>query len=132
MEASRRLGEIVRGLLAVYEPANAEEARLIERFNALPVAETWFGYLLVDRDGTVFDLDCWEEPPGVRVLDGLRGLIAATSYGSRRFAELEPLVPQRPAQSPDCVPCGGDGVVDKEKGTRCAMCAGLGWLPDDA
>lgn len=50
--------------------------------------------------------------------------------GSRRYPELEKLLPPPPRGAVECVDCGGAGCVSAHSETAaCWKCSGLGWLP---
>ena len=56
--------------------------------------------------------------------------IGALVLGTERFPELAALLPERPANTPDCARCNGSGMIMGK--LVCPDCGALGWVPPGA
>lgn len=106
----------------------------VAQIGLLPLLPDWSGCLALCRDGVVVFVD--EDPPHrfqpVQV-ERIRNM--ALFKGSQRYPELQPWVPQKPADGRACSHCHGTGNLvlpdfpqDKLHMLAC-YCGGLGWLP---
>ena len=105
---------------------------LAAELRALPILLDMGGCYWLRSDGEIFS-SIWDEPRELRVEgeERIRNLVLFQAV--RKFPELEPLMPKRPATAQDCDFCRGTGIVNElppelAKDVLC-FCGGLGWLP---
>ena len=90
----------------------------------------------IDAAGRLLQYE--DEPPNGReresVVTDVRVINVALRQGAKRYAWLEPLFPERPANAPVCSCCKGSGLVEDEElrdiGVLC-HCGGAGWVPSE-
>jgi hypothetical protein len=103
---------------------------LAERFEVLPLYVGWTAFYGLRADGEILEVPTEEEGDPPREVDE-RTRRMAIFRGAKKYPELNPLVPERPAGSPDCSFCEGHGQIDfpgVEPDTIVCYCGGLGWL----
>jgi hypothetical protein len=84
--------------------------------------------MAITLDGRIIEED-WLENRATEVTDPLK-VRAALVLGKRVVPELERLIPTRPNDAADCLPCAGSGwrsVGHHEKVYVCPDCGGVGW-----
>jgi len=106
---------------------------IASRLHLLPLLLDMGGFIGLDVSGRVLQL-AWEATETVRPVRRLRDQDLALASGSRRYAFLSVLLPQRPLGAKNCSTCGGSGVhpiaANDGPAVVCA-CGGLGWIPAD-
>ncbi len=121
-----KLAAIIRRLsqevAAEASPSRTREAA--RRTGAVPVHSDMGGILLVAPNGSV--LHYHPDSGDVSTATEERWRILALVKAARKFPELEPLRPRRPASAEVCTQCGGEGVVLGH--VDCAVCWGSGWI----
>jgi len=133
---ARNVAAIVESVLSQFVAATSPDPlglrRLAADLNALPLYYGWFRCLAIRPNGDIisFDIDAPDhiQPPGrIRIEKDsiIRNL--ALYQGSKKYLELQILVPSKPADAIDCSFCGGKG--DFTTKVVC-FCGGLGWLPN--
>src|SRR5262245_38227891 len=75
------------------------------KYNALPLAEGWFGWAILTEEGEV--MDAVDEGPVTPAVEPLRTMFLVA--GAEIFPELVALLPVRSPASTDCVRCEGTG-----------------------
>lgn len=106
---------------------------LAERYQVLPVFVGWTAFYGLQVDGQIIVVPTEEEGDAEPELDE-RIKRMAVFRGAKKYPELKPLVPKRPAGSPDCSYCEGRGQIDfpgVEPDTIVCYCGGLGWLTQE-
>jgi hypothetical protein len=101
------------------------------KYSALPLAEGWFGWALLNEQGEV--LDAVEDGPVSPAAEPLRTMFLVA--GAERYPELIELLPIRTATSTDCARCEGTGWMRHgNRKIRCHECRALGWVevPSDS
>jgi len=95
------------------------------KYDALPLAEGWFGWALLSEQGEV--LDAVEDGPISPAVEPLRTMFLVA--GAERYPELVALLPVRSAASTDCARCEGTGWMRHgNRKIRCHECRALGWV----
>ena len=105
---------------------------LAAELRVLPIVLDMGGCYCLRSDSEIFSF-IWDESRDLRVEreERIRNLVFFQA--AKKFAELEPLTPIRPATAHDCDFCRGTGVVNDlspelVRNVLC-FCGGLGWLP---
>jgi hypothetical protein len=113
---------------AVEAPAQVRWlAPFVAEFGALPVYLGWIETIGIRPDGEVIRWSTEGEYPGARPVEDRTWLMTGLVEGSRRYAELLPLVPVRVPDADDCQ-CRGHPLFAAGR-VICGTCGGLGWLP---
>jgi hypothetical protein len=102
------------------------EAPHLARFEALPLYHGWWETIGVRSDGVIVSWSTEGEYTGVRPVEDRYLWLSALVFGTRRYPELRPLLPPRPAGAVDCRHLGLP-VFDEGK-VFCPDCCGLGWV----
>lgn len=122
-------------------PEEAPETRrwlapYVAEHNGLPLFLGWTATLALRPTGELIQWSTEDEWPGAREFDEATWVQLALVEGAKLYPELEPLVPERPADARACEHCEGSG---RPKGLPEAgfenvicRCAGLGWVPAGA
>jgi hypothetical protein len=152
---SPQLAAFIRRAAAELPPPPDEDPvgvfRETASLGALPLLDLWGARFAIDPFGVIWRIEWSDDPanePGVVRPESDQTLLnMALFQGSRRYPELRPLVPGRPADARDCPGCRGSGVPRWwHEGTQRAstedmsgwlrgrepplcLCGGLGWLP---
>jgi len=136
-------------------PTGADEYGIEQaaiELGALPLLYTWGGLYAIDRNVRVWRI-FWRDndniPRSPEVVTDVRSWVWAVSEGSRRYPEIQQLLPSRPAEAPDCSECQGVGISRDCQLLRaqplatlpefmrkladgdpwlCPHCGGLGWV----
>jgi hypothetical protein len=135
--------------------------RAADELGALPLVDTWGARYAIDPAGRVWCIFWAEEgtvPRRPEVVTDARSWVWALCEGTRKYPELQQLLPTRPFGVPDCPDCNGVGIWSefqqlgahppgKLSGSLrrlaegdpvlCSRCGGLGWVysgpvPDEA
>jgi hypothetical protein len=110
------------------EPYHRWEATAVAEFAALPLVRHWSETFGLRANGEVVrwhtDLD--DPYPGVRPVEERYDWLSALVEGSRRFPELEALLPVRPLGARNCVCVGHAGFAPGK--ALCPGCCGLRWV----
>ena len=120
----------VATLIAEVSPNNcdAEEYRLAQALQALPICFSLWSYVLLTANGEMisFGLDDEEE----RSVSA-RDVLLMLRIGVERYPQLARLLPVRPTDAIDCGLCFGSGVMQTgdtpPQQKRCLSCEGWGW-----
>ena len=125
-ELAGAIGRLSQEAAAGGSPSEAREAAA--RTGGVPVHTDLGGVLVLAPDGSVlhYDPDSGQVNP---VADD-RWRVLALVKAARKFPELQPLRPRRPATAVACPQCGGDGVV--LGGVDCGVCSGIGWTVESS
>jgi hypothetical protein len=123
----------IRSLVARWlaSPDHADLTEAVRVSGALPVYSDMGGTLFIRPDGEVLFLEIDSEDDEPRPLADEAWRMTAVVVGAERYPELRPLVPSRPADTPDCDACAGRGrirVAESDQRFLCGRCYGLGWL----
>ena len=95
------------------------------KYNALPLAEGWFAWALLTKDGKV--MEATEDGPVKPAVEPLRTMFLVA--GAEKFPELVVLLPVRSDECTDCPRCEGSGWMQHgNKEIRCHVCRALGWV----
>ena len=121
----------VAALIAEVSPNNcdAEEFRLAQALQALPICFDLWSYVLLTPQGEVVfsGLDLDEE----RRSASLQDVLLMLRIGAERYPRLERLLPSRSAEATICRMCSGSGVFQTgdtpPQRKRCLNCVGWGW-----
>lgn len=102
-------------------------APYVAQFNALPLYVGWTETIGIRADGEIITWSTEEEFADIQPLDDRTLVSIALVAGSKRYPELQHLLPQRGADAVDCacrdVPFLASGQA------FCGTCGGLGWVP---
>ena len=105
---------------------------LAAQLSVLPVRLDMGGVMALRLDGEVVCFT-WEEPDRLELESDVRIRNLVFFQAARKFPELKPLVPSRPADARECETCRGTGTVtgltDELATAVVCFCGGLGWLP---
>jgi hypothetical protein len=93
---------------------------------ALPVEIGWTASVALCPDGTFLLRDDEETGAVTELVDPYWARIALCN-GVKRYPELAPLLPSRPAAARDCENCAQLAALPAMPGLLCC-CGGLGWL----
>ena len=128
-----RVSAIVRSLLSGLNEDDlhdGEERRLFRSEGALPVGWGLWSMVFLSPEGDVLSID-----PGSNEIErshDLQNLAHVLVSASERYPEFRELIPDRPADAPNCVICGGTGLhhlsLPGMSPPSCALCGGLGWV----
>jgi hypothetical protein len=95
------------------------------KYNALPLAEGWFGWAVLTEHGEV--LDAMEDGSTSIAAEPLRTMFLVA--GAEKYPELVVLLPVRTATSTECARCEGSGWMKYgSRKIRCQECRSLGWI----
>lgn len=99
----------------------------VRTFGFLPLYLGWVAVLGIRPDGSFVRWDNEDDPENIHPLAEpfLRRL--ALHEGAKRYPELSPLIPLRPANATDCAMCKGAGSIAGLPQTICE-CGGYGWV----
>src|SRR4051812_39251799 len=84
---------------------DAEEYRLAQEFQALPLGRGWWSYFFLRPDGEQIWTD-WE-PDDVTRSRSLWGLIYSIVGAADRYPQLSTFIPERPPEAITCPACQG-------------------------
>jgi hypothetical protein len=104
--------------------------KLARYFQVLPILSGWSGFWGIRSDGVILLISIEEDVEFIVETDS-RIRTTALYQGTKKYPELKPLVPQRPAIAQDCSYCGGTGQAVMENFSPDALvcyCGGIGWL----
>ena len=102
----------------------------VVRVRALPLFLDMGGFYAIRPNGEIVS-QSWDDDD-VRVEDDPRIRNVVLFQGSKKYAELAPLIPERPPAALECHFCAGSGLaLGIESGIESLVCycGGLGWLP---
>jgi hypothetical protein len=112
---------------------DAEEYKLAQKYNALPLGFDLLAYVFLTSNGDVI----WEDYNGeVGSANDSQSLIRLLVGGSRRYPQLAQFIPNRSDESRTCPLCKGAKVLENSKEiisgnpARCFICSGLGWVTE--
>lgn len=131
MELDQNTELLIRMRLTAFvnslEPDRPGVRSVAKRIDALPVYESWSGFLAIRPDGAVLYHD--QETGNTRIESDPLWVRIALRRAAITFPELSHLMPRRPANGIDCDQCHGTG---DQAGAFSEMflckCGGLGWL----
>jgi hypothetical protein len=129
---SKRIEERVQEFIAT--PATEANLRRTVRENrVLPLLMDMGGCLAIRTDGEIVSF-VWEKEGTVKVENDLRVRNVALFQGSKKYPELEALMPSRAEKDRTCPDCKGTGVPPVAlspglEGIVC-YCGGVGWIPE--
>jgi hypothetical protein len=107
---------------------SSEEQRIALSLNALPIYPDWSGFIAIRPDESF--LFCTEEGLVENYVEPEWQLIALVR-GSKRYPELQSLLPTRSTEASACCDCKGTGraIVEEQRlnNVICGRCFGLGW-----
>ena len=105
------------------------EAPFVAETAALPLYLGWLETVGIRADGEFVRWSTEGEYPGVQTVEDRYQWLSSLVDGCRRYPELRPLLPIRPAQALDCR-CLGNPLF-AEGQVSCPECCGLGWVQAD-
>jgi hypothetical protein len=111
------------------EPFHRAESPSVTEHGALPLIRHWFETYGIRADGEIVrwsTADCPEPYLGTKPVEDRYDWLSALVEGSRRYPELNVLVPNRGPDAVDCV-CVGRPHFAPGKAI-CPECSGLGWV----
>jgi hypothetical protein len=137
MKLSAQLRSQIQSLIHDYfTESSAEPAYLkilAERYQVLPLYVGWTAFYGLRLDGEIVLVPTEEEGnPQPEFDERLRRM--AIFRGTKKYPDLKPLVPERPADALSCTHCEGWGRIDIpgiEADTLVCYCGGLGWLTQE-
>jgi hypothetical protein len=113
---------------------DAEEYKLAQKYNALPLGVDLLDYVFMTPKGEVI----WEDYEGeFGSANDLQSLIRVLVAGKKRYPQFERFIPQRSDDSKTCPACKGSGIMPHSKDLstgkegKCFICAGLGWITEE-
>lgn len=98
----------------------------VRRHSFLPLYLGWIAVLGLRPDGSFVRWDHEEDRESVKTLADAYWQRMAICQGTKKYPELNALIPPRPALAKTCVACGGSGLVDGAPLVIC-QCGGIGW-----
>jgi hypothetical protein len=137
MKLSAEVRDRIQSLIHDYFTDSTVEPRylriLAERYQVLPVYVGWTAFYGLRVDGEIVVVPTEEDgDPEPEVDERLRRM--AIFRGAKKYPDLKPLVPERPAGALDCSYCEGRGQIDisgVEADTIVCYCGGLAWLTQE-
>ena len=133
---SADLSAFVAERIARYESERPESqdwlAPYVKKLNILPLWSDWLETVGIQPDGSLrkFSADGDQtEYEGLRHVDRQAILIHSLLEGSRRYPQLQQVIPQRPPEAVVCPQCNGKGFA--HQGVICS-CGNIGWVPQGA
>lgn len=119
----RRIAEVLRSdderLRVWWEPMMTRQA--------LPIDIGWIASVALCADGTFLQRDDEDTGAVTELVDPFWARMALCA-GVRRYPELAPLLPSRPAAARDCENCAQVAVLAATMPSLQCTCGGLGWL----
>jgi hypothetical protein len=122
---SALIGDAIRKLKR--DPIYGE---LIERFDALPIADDASGCLLLREDGELFTMGWNTSGQQPRQATDVRPFLKAVIDLAQRYPEISRLLLERPPSAVECPDCRGTGSDRHDLG--CGTCCRLGWITNYA
>lgn len=115
--------------------SDCEEYKLARKHNALPLGIDLWSYVFLTSSGEVI----WDDNEGeTGSAHDLQSLIRVLAVRKERYPQFGWFIPNRSEESKTCPICHGSGVSKQSeeiltgKPGRCFICAGLGWITDEA
>lgn len=124
----------VAALIAEVSPnnCNAEEYRLAQVLQALPICFSLWSYVFLTANGEMISTGLDDE---VRRSASAQDVLLMLRIGIERYPQLTRLLPSRPEDAVVCGMCAGSGVMQTgdspPQQKRCLLCEGWGWLLPD-
>jgi hypothetical protein len=133
---SKELGaEIVARIQAILSNSstdNAEVRKVATETNALPLHYGLGGGMALRPTGDLLEFS-WANPRDTKEVDDPRLMNIALFQGSKKYPELEALVPTKPSNATVCPYCKGTGYPTSALNSNIenivCYCGGLGWIP---
>lgn len=109
-------------------------ARIVAQLNALPLKLDMGGAFAIRPDGQIISF-VWDQEEDYQIENDRRICNIALFAGSKKYPELEQLIPSRSQDDMECPHCKGTGTepVCAELGVDniVCYCGGLGWIPKE-
>ena len=111
---------------------NADVRKVASETNALPLHYGLGGGMALRPTGEVFEFS-WDNPRDTKEVDDPRLMNIALFQGSKKYPDLEALVPARPSGATVCPYCEGTGYPSSALNSNIenlvCYCGGVGWIP---
>ena len=124
----------IEEFLSADSPKLEDVRQIVAKFRVLPLMYDWSGAWAIRPGGEIVTFD-YDPPYNLEIEHDLRIRNIALFEGSKKYPELEELVPIRSPDSIKCPHCKGTGIVQEfaeheflSQHIVC-YCGGLGWLP---
>ncbi len=117
----------IEEFLASDDPALEWLRDAVREHGFLPLYAGWLSTLGLRPDGSFVRWDQEHDPETLKTLSSAYLQRLAICQGSRKYPELQPLVPQRPASAETCEVCAGAGALPDLSQMIC-HCGGAGWI----
>jgi hypothetical protein len=108
---------------------SANELKIASSLNALPIYPDWSGFIAIRPDESFL---FYSEDGLVEKYVEPEWQLVALIRGSKKYSELESLLPKRSTDASECVDCDGTGQAVFEgqqlDAVICDKCFGLGWV----
>jgi hypothetical protein len=122
----REILQLIEAFVAVDDP-NARMLRdAASAYGFLPLCVGWARVLGVTPGGEVVEWDPEGGRPGITIVTNPYLKRFALAQGAHKYAQLAPLLPQRPPDAAACERCGGSGTLPLPR--LICECGGLGWV----
>ncbi len=141
-ELSAKIETILQKYITKSEPDWADSQKTIDlrkiasELNVLPLYLDWSGAFGIRSNGEFFSFS-YDQPYQIRTDYNQREINGILFKGSKKFPELQELMPIRTPESIECSDCKGTGthpmntaIGFTEEKIVC-YCFGLGWLPEE-
>jgi hypothetical protein len=127
-EAVTQIALALKQFLADASPDPISLRKIAAEIEALPLVLDMGGCFAIRPNGDVVSF-AWDTPSDVRIEEDPRIRNMAIFQGSEKYPTLQPLIPLRPADAPECPQCRGTGKLPEAIPNLICYCGGLGWLP---
>ena len=104
-----------------------DQAPAVAELGALPLYYGWTATIAIRPDGQMIQWSTDGEFEGSQHVDDRIWVLLALTSGSKRYPELQALLPRRKPGAVDCA-CRAHPIF-AARAIGCGECGGLGWLP---
>jgi hypothetical protein len=104
-----------------------DQAPFVANFGALPLYYGWTTTIAIRPDGQMIQWSTDGQFEGIQPVDDRISVLLALNSGSKRYPELQALLPIREPWAVDCA-CR-EHPVFASGNIGCGKCGGIGWLP---
>jgi hypothetical protein len=124
----------IKEFLAETTPDPNGMRKIAAEFRVLPLFPDFGACYAIRPNGEVISVG-WDDHSDVQVHHELRTLRTILFQGSKRYPELQTLLPPKPVDARVCHVCNGTGIfviAGTATTTIVCHCGGYGWLPPDS
>ena len=127
---SPKLSAWLEDRVAAYYVESPEQLRWlapdVAQIGALPLYVEWFEIIGLRPDGDVVSWSTESDYPGTRPVEDRYLWLTSLVDAAKRYPELRPLLPERPAVARDCRCCAQPLFAEGK--VFCPECCALGWV----